>query len=90
MLYGGCERKQARDAPAGPAPTMRRGVSIVLREISPLTFVGSLIVAAGSKLVLQKYSVLELMWSPAGLPEASSLTVVTSVLVNATQILRSS
>lgn len=37
MLYGGWERKQARDAPAGPAPTMSRGVSTTLSGESPLT-----------------------------------------------------
>lgn len=28
MEYGGYERKHASEAPAGPAPTMRRGVSM--------------------------------------------------------------
>ncbi len=30
MEWGGWERKQARDAPAGPAPTMRRGTSTTM------------------------------------------------------------
>ena len=30
MEYGGCDKKQAREAPAGPAPTTRSGVSMVV------------------------------------------------------------
>lgn len=39
MLYGGCERKHASEAPAGPAPTIRNGVSMMWRRDrpSPLT-----------------------------------------------------
>jgi hypothetical protein len=34
MAYGGCERKHASDPPAGPAPTIRNGVSTIFDLIS--------------------------------------------------------
>jgi hypothetical protein len=39
--YGGCERKHANEAPAGPAPTIRRGVSMTFGLVSgmPLAMV---------------------------------------------------
>ena len=32
--YGGCERKHANEAPAGPAPTIKRGVSMTSGLVS--------------------------------------------------------